>query len=125
MCTGEPTPRRGARTIALSRRFDMNMLKRVFAILAAALMLAALGCAGTEKRQSTGAYLDDTAITTKVKTAIFNEPTLKVNDIKVDTNASVVLLRGVVPSQADMMKAGDIARAVPGVAAVRNDLQIK
>ena len=103
----------------------MEMLKRTFAILAAAFVLAALGCAGTEKRQSTGAYLDDTAITAKVKTAIFNEPTLKVNDIKVDTDASVVLLRGVVDTRADMVKAGELARAVPGVTAVRNDLQIK
>lgn len=103
----------------------MGMLKRSFAIVAAAVMLAGLGCAATEKRQSTGAYLDDTAITTKVKTAIFNEPTLKVADIKVDTNSSVVLLRGVVPSQADMYKAGELARAVPGVTAVKNDLQVK
>jgi osmotically-inducible protein OsmY len=103
----------------------MNSLKRTFAIVAAAAMLAAAGCAATEKRQSTGAYLDDSAITAKVKTAIFNEPTLKVNDIKVDTDAKVVLLRGVVDTQADMVKAGELARAVPGVAAVRNDLQVK
>ena len=103
----------------------MVTLKRSFAVFAAALMLATLGCAGTEKRQSTGAYLDDSAITAKVKTAIFNEPTLKVNDIKVDTDSNVVLLRGVVATQADMVKAGELARAVPGVASVRNDLQVK
>lgn len=103
----------------------MDILKRSFAILAAALMVAALGCAATEKRQSTGAYLDDSAITAKVKTAIFNEPTLKVNDIKVDTDSNVVLLRGVVDTRADMIKAGELARAVPGVASVRNDLQVK
>src|SRR5687767_2794640 len=103
----------------------MDMLKRPLAVLAAALMVFALGCAGTEKRQSTGAYLDDSAITAKVKTAIFNEPTLKVNDIKVDTDSKDVLLRGVVDTQADMLKAGEIARAVPGVASVRNDLQVK
>jgi osmotically-inducible protein OsmY len=103
----------------------MNLFKRCSAIFVAALMLAALGCAGTDKRQSTGAYLDDTAITAKVKTAIFNEPTLKVNDIKVDTDANVVLLRGVVDNQASMAKAGELAGAVPGVRSVRNELQVR
>lgn len=103
----------------------MTMLKRFSAAFIAVLTIAALGCAATETRQSTGAYVDDSAITTKVKTAIFNEPTLKVADIKVDTTNHVVLLRGNVDSQADMNKAVALARAVPGVTSVKNDMRLK
>jgi hypothetical protein len=38
---------------------------------------SAVGCASTSKQEGTGEYVDDSVITTKVKAAIFNEPTLK------------------------------------------------
>jgi len=42
------------------------------------LIAVFVGCASTPKREGTGEYVDDAAITTKVKAAILNEPTLKV-----------------------------------------------
>jgi osmotically-inducible protein OsmY len=111
--------------IALDRRSIMTSLKRFSTFLIAALMVSAAGCAGTETRQSTGAYLDDSVITTRVKTAIFNEPTLSVTDIKVETNENVVQLSGVVDNAADMNKAVALARAVPGVTSVKNDIRLK
>jgi osmotically-inducible protein OsmY len=103
----------------------MNALKRFFAVSIAASMLFALGCASTSTQESTGEYLDDTAITTKVKTAIFNEPSLKVAQINVETYKSVVQLSGFVNSYADISTAGSLARAVKGVVSVQNDIKLK
>jgi osmotically-inducible protein OsmY len=103
----------------------MTSLKRLFAVLIATGALFAAGCASTSTQQSTGEYLDDTAITTKVKTAIFNEPSLKVTQIKVETSKAVVQLSGIVNSSADIGTAGSLARSVKGVASVKNDLRLK
>jgi osmotically-inducible protein OsmY len=103
----------------------MTLLKRCSMALTAALLATALGCASTSSSESTGEYLDDSVITSKVKTAIFNEPTLKVLQINVETYKSVVQLSGFVASGAEMDKAGDIARSVNGVRAVKNDIKVK
>ena len=103
----------------------MSLLKRYSALFAAALLLFALGCASTAKQESTGEYIDDAAITTKVKTAIFNEPTLKVFDISVETYKGVVQLSGFVDSSANVAKASEVARAVSGVGSVKNNLRVK
>ena len=103
----------------------MNSTKRFLAACVGASMLFALGCAATPTQESTGEYLDDSTITTKVKTAIFNEPTLKVAQINVKTYKSMVQLSGFVDSYADIYKAGSVARGVKGVASVDNDLKLK
>lgn len=91
--------------------------------LASALALGA--CAETKTSQSTGAYIDDTVITTKVKTAILEDPALKVMQIQVETNQNVVQLSGFVDSQQMATRAGTVARGVEGVSSVRNDLIVK
>jgi len=103
----------------------MNFLKRSTAFLAAALLLSVLGCAATSTQESTGEYIDDSVITSKVKTAILNEPSLKVFQISVDTNKNVVQLSGSVATGAERAKATEIARSVPGVRSVKNDLLLK
>ena len=103
----------------------MTILKRGCAAFIALLVISTLGCAGSSTRQSTGAYVDDSVITTKVKSAILNEPSLKVTDIKVETDNNVVQLSGRVDSQADMNKAVALARSVPGVTSVKNDMRLK
>jgi osmotically-inducible protein OsmY len=103
----------------------MNLSKRFFAVFAAVSMLFAIGCASTSTQESTGEYLDDSTITTKVKTAIFNEPSLKVAQINVKTYKAVVQLSGFVDSKADINTAGSIARSVKGVTSVENDIKLK
>ena len=103
----------------------MTMLKRFSGFFIIALMLSALGCGSTPQQESTGQYIDDSAITTKVKTAIFNEPSLKVNQISVETYKSVVQLSGFVDSSASMDKAVTIARSVQGVSSVKNDMRLR
>ena len=103
----------------------MAMLKRFSGFFIIALMLSALGCGSTPQQSSTGQYIDDSAITTKVKTGIFNEPSLKVNQISVETYKNVVQLSGFVDSSASMDKAVTIARSVQGVSSVKNDMRVR
>ena len=103
----------------------MTMLKRLSGFFIVALMLSALGCASTSKQSSTGEYFDDTLITTKVKTAILNEPSLKVTQINVETYKNVVQLSGFVDSAASMDKAVTVARSVQGVSSVKNDMRLR
>ena len=103
----------------------MTLLKRSSALLTAALLLFTLGCASTSTQESTVQYMDDTVITTRVKTAILNEPSLKVLQINVETYQNVVQLSGFVSSRADMEKAVEVARSVKGVRSVKNDMLLR
>lgn len=99
---------------------------RGFGILVLTFVLAsAWGCGSTAKTAGTGEYVDDSVITAKVKTAIFNDPTLKVNEINVETFKGVVQLSGFVNSQADINKAVQVARGIAGVTSVKNDMRLK
>lgn len=104
----------------------MKQLSKLFsaAFLAVALMFV-VGCASTSKHEGTGEYADDSIITTKVKAAIFNDATLKVSEINVETFKGVVQLSGFVGSEAEANKAAAIARSVGGVKSVRNDIRLK
>ena len=91
----------------------------------AVLLISFLGCASTPKQEGTGEYLDDTVITTKVKAAVFSEPSLKSAEINVETFKGVVQLSGFVSSRADINKAVAVARSVKGVESVKNDMRVK
>ena len=103
----------------------MNVLARCSLFFAATSLLLVLGCASTSKQESTGELLDDSVITSKVKTAIFSEPSLKVLEINVQTTKNVVQLSGTVSTRAEMDKAVEVTRAVGGVRSVTNDLRLK
>lgn len=104
----------------------MKQFRNLFTALLLAITLASvIGCTSTTKQESTGEYLDDSVITTKVKSAIFNEPTLKSAEINVETFKGVVQLSGFVNSRSDINKAVDIAQGVKGVASVKNAMQLK
>jgi len=94
-------------------------------LLCIALVTAFLGCASTPKSAGTGEYIDDRVITTKVKAAIFEEPTLKVFQINVDTFKGEVQLSGFVDSSQSVKKAGEVAAGVKGVKSVKNSLIVK
>ena len=103
----------------------MKQLKRISAFLAAAILVTVAGCASTSTQESTGQYLDDSAITTKVKAAIFNEPTLKSAEINVETFKGRVQLSGFVSSRASIDKAITVAQGVGGVTSVKDDMRLK
>lgn len=83
------------------------------------------GCAGTQQKESTGEYMDDSVITTKVKAKIFDDPMLKVLQINVETFKGEVQLSGFVNSAAASAKAVEVTRSVKGVQSVKNSLIIK
>jgi len=102
------------------------MVKQILKLVACFVLTAAvMGCASTPKHESTGEYVDDSVITTKVKTAIFNEDSLKSLQISVKTYKGVVQLSGSVDSSQKVTKAGEVARKVENVVSVKNDLVVK
>ncbi|MBS1131172.1 MAG: Transport-associated protein [Proteobacteria bacterium] len=104
----------------------MNQFSKYLSALFLSLtLLTAVGCASTSKSESTGEYVDDAMITSKVKAAILGESTLKSAEINVETYKGVVQLSGFVSSQAAASKAVEVARTVKGVSSVKNDMRIK
>ncbi len=103
----------------------MNRIKRISASLLAATLVALAGCASTATQEGTGEYIDDSVITTKVKAAIFNEPTLKSAEINVETYKGSVQLSGFVSNQTSINRAAELARSVSGVTRVRNDMRLR
>ncbi len=89
------------------------------------LIATFVACASTPKRESTGEYVDDSIITTKVKSLLVKDDFLKSFQISVETYKGTVQLSGFVVSQKAVDKAGDIARSVKGVISVKNDLVVK
>jgi len=90
-----------------------------------ALMATFAACASTSKQESTGEYIDDSVITTKVKSLLAADNFLKSFQISVETYKGTVQLSGFVGSEKAVDKAGEIARGVKGVKSVKNDLIVK
>lgn len=88
-------------------------------------LASVLGCASTSTQEGTGEYVDDTVITSRVKSAIFGDPTLKSAEINVETFKGIVQLSGFVGTVADQRKALELARKVPGVKSVKDDMRLK
>ena len=103
----------------------MNKFTRISVLVGAVALTALAGCASTRHQESTGQYVDDSTITAKVKTAIFNEPSLKSAEINVETFKGRVQLSGFVRSQANINEAVAVAQGVGGVKSVGNDMRLK
>lgn len=103
----------------------MKSSNRFIALLFAVLLASLLGCATTSKQEGTGQYFDDSVITTKVKAAILEEPSLKSAEINVETFKGTVQLSGFVSSRAAIDKAVEVTREVKGVTSVKNDMRVK
>lgn len=82
------------------------------------------GCAGTAGK-STGEYIDDAAITTRVKTALFRDDEVSGFQVDVDTYKGRVQLNGFVDSEEEKRRAEEVAVGVEGVAEVVNNLEVK
>jgi len=91
------------------------------------LMLIAtfVGCAATRTQESTGGYIDDSVITTKVKSLLAKDDFLKSFQISVETFKGTVQLSGFVNSQRAIDKAAEITRSVEGVKSLKNNLIVK
>jgi|SRR3989344_2298195 len=102
-----------------------NILGNRSWIWMAALLIGLAGCAGTQTRSSTGEYIDDAAITTKVKSALIADKEVSSFPISVDTTNGVVHLTGTADTRAEAAKAATIAGGVAGVKSVVNKIQVK
>ena len=101
----------------------LNVLVRY--LMPLVLVASFAGCASTPTHESTGQYVDNTVITTKVKTAFASDDFLKSFQISVTSYKDTVQLSGFVDSQAAKDKAGELARGVEGVKTVKNNLIVK
>lgn len=100
----------------------MNKLKHRFALVIVAALVGLTGCATTPGGNS---FFDDAAVTTRVKKAIYNEPSLKVMAVSVSTEDGVVNLSGSVKTRAERLKAAAVTQKVEGVKRVKNDLKVE
>ena len=83
------------------------------------------GCASTRTSESTGEYIDDSVITTKVKSLLGADDFLKSFQIGVETFQGTVQLSGFVNSKQAVDKAAEITRSVKGVKSIKNNLIVK
>lgn len=101
-------------------------IRTVLTTAAIALTLVTVtGCAVTRGQQTTGAYIDDTAITASVKTRMLDDERVAGTSITVETLNGTVMLSGFAKSQAEKAAAESIARKVDGVRAVKNEITVR
>ena len=101
----------------------VSIVVRYFVVLM--LIATFVACASTSKQEGTGEYVDDSVITTKVKSLLASDDFLKSFAITVETYKGIVQLSGFVDSQSAVNKAGQIASSVKGVKSVKNNLNVK
>jgi osmotically-inducible protein OsmY len=95
------------------------------AALAAIVALSATGCSLFRAHEpATTGYIGDTAITTRIKTALIKDPQIRASEIDVQTEQGRVTLNGMVDSPAMAERALDIARATPGVRTIDDKLTV-
>lgn len=115
--------RRGARGTMMRRARWMCFAVLLGLPSAGALLVG--GCASGPQRESTGEILDDSVITSKVKTALFRDPDVSGFQVKVETYKGQVQLSGFVDTPRQKAKAEEIVRSVSGVRSVMNDIVVK
>jgi len=105
----------------------MNTVKIIKSILFSVSLLTIVPACSTEnaKRESTGEYLDDTVLTTKVKSTFLGDSRLKMFDINVKTFKGTVQISGFVDTQQESDRAFQLARTIKGVKAVNNSILVK
>lgn len=104
----------------------MNTINFVKRLLLSVLLLTVIpACSENTKRESTGEYLDDAVLTTKIKATFVGDSRLKAMDINVKTYRGVVQLSGFIDTQKEADRAVQLARTVKGVKAVNNSLIVK
>jgi osmotically-inducible protein OsmY len=94
-------------------------------LLTGALIAGLAGCASSGTGQKTGAYVDDSWITTKVKSEMIANSDVKAHNINVDTTKGVVTLTGTAATWQESNKAAEIARGIKGVTGVENDIRVQ
>lgn len=102
------------------------IIRRTLAIaMTAIVMITATGCAVHRGQETVGDYIDDTGITTLVKTRFIENKQVDASSIKVETLKGTVMLSGFAKNSEERTTAESIARGVKGVVAVRNEVTVR
>ena len=105
---------------------NKNIVKHFLTFLLLLAVIATLAaCASTPTRESAGEYVDDSVITTKIKSMLAADDLLKSFQISVETYQGTVQLSGFVNSRKAVDKADEIVKSIKGVKSVRNNLIVK
>jgi osmotically-inducible protein OsmY len=97
-------------------------------LLASTAILGTLhlsGCAVNRDQETVGAYIDDSSITARIKSRFFESKKVDGTSISVETLNGTVLLSGFAKSSEEMTSAVEIARLVPGVKRVKNEISVR
>jgi hyperosmotically inducible periplasmic protein len=103
----------------------VKTLSFILCLGALPLAIAVTGCAGDRYHQSTGEAIDDEGISMHVRSALSNDAEYKYDDVSVKTFKGTVQLSGFVKTQAQMSRAGELAKGVEGVKNVENNITVK
>lgn len=103
----------------------MNVARICRAAMLSATLVTLGACSTDPNTRKVGVALSDTAISTRVKTALLGDPDVKGTNVNVETFRGTVQLSGFVDSPQNAARAADIARRVDGVREVRNALIVK
>lgn len=103
----------------------MNLSYRIHLILLGLVLAILSACSPSAAHRGTGEYIDDTAITARVKTALATDSEVKATDVQVETFRGTVQLSGFVESPESAARAAQLARDVPGVKEVRNSMMVR
>lgn len=104
----------------------MSTISKLTQMVAVALMVTLVtACAGSRTQSSTGEYLDDSVITSKVKAKLLEDKEVSGLAVNVETFKGVVQLSGFAKTEAERQKAVQLARTVGGVKDIKNDIQLK
>jgi len=102
------------------------IIRNTFAALfTASVLLTATGCAVTRDQQTVGAYVDDSVLTTRIKSRFIENKQVDAAAISVETLNGTVMLSGFARSQQEKTMAEAIARNVSGVRVVKNELAVR
>jgi osmotically-inducible protein OsmY len=111
---------------SLASRSNVKLAHATVLAAAAAIGVSQfVGCASQQPvRRTVGNYIDDSAITAKIKTALIRDSEVRARDVNVTTYRGVVQLSGFVQDDNQVRRAGEVARSVEGVRQVYNDLRV-
>ena len=103
----------------------MNIRITLAAAVTAVALLTTAGCAVTRGQQTTGAYVDDTAITTAVKTSFVDSTLVDAAAISVETLNGTVMLSGFAKNATEKSTAESLTWKVKGVKVVKNEIAVR
>ena len=103
----------------------MQLRTKLASAITVIALVTASGCAVQRGQETTGAYIDDAAITTSVKARFIDNKDVDAGAIKVETLNGTVMLSGFAKNSNERMTAQDIAMKVKGVKSVKNEIAVR